>query len=208
MWLIVKLTYENFIVLLQLDYRAVKMAQQASSWKQVLPKIGPTIIYIRRNFDNWVMRFYLSSFPLVGKASIPYICPESREKVTTNARNWLPCLFAWLVANEGPPNWYLPICGQVMNKKVPNWGKFAANLGRLPFLLSGNLFFRIHAKSNQKSVHTLLPHSSRTTNSIPQYPRCFWMCLLNLTKACPSNQHPCSKMGKISKSWKGNWVWF
>jgi len=73
------------------------MAQQASSWKQVLPKIGPTIIYIRRNFDTWVMQFYLSSFPLVGKASIPYICPENRVKKSQPMPviGFLVCLYDW-----------------------------------------------------------------------------------------------------------------
>jgi hypothetical protein len=85
-----------------------------------------------------------------------------------------------------------------VNKKVSNWGKFAANLGRLPFLLSGRF---IHAKSN-KNQYTLCPTLPEQTNSIPQNPRYFGMCLLNLTKACPSNQHPLSKMGKISKSFK------
>jgi hypothetical protein len=91
-----------------------------------------------------------------------------------------------------------PSCEQ----KVPNWGKFAPNLGRfaIPIVREPG-FPHTHAKSN-KNQYTLCPTPPEQTNSIPQYPRYFWMCLLNLTKDCPSNhnQHPLSKMGKISKS--------
>jgi hypothetical protein len=82
-------------------------------------------------------------------------------------------------------------------KKYQNWGKFAPNLGRLPFLLSGNLFFRIHAKSNKKiSVHTL-PHSSGTNKQYSTISEVLLdVFLLNITKDCPSNQHPLRQNGE------------
>jgi hypothetical protein len=51
----------------------------------------------------------------------------------------------------------------------------------------GACFSTYMQKFNQNQ-YTICPiPPEQQTKSIPQYPRYFWLCLLNLTKHCPSN---------------------
>ncbi len=179
--MIIKLTYGNFIVLLLLDYGAVKMGQQASSWKQLLPKIGPTIIYIRRKFDNWVMRFYLSGFPLVGKAKHSSFS-KYLSRIEWKSHNQCPWLASMSVymTNGKSGTTKLVFTYNVAKSWTKKSTKIGANLHLIwagcHSCCQGTCFSAYTQNLTKKFQYTLCPTPPEQTNSIPQYPRYFWMC--------------------------------